>query len=284
VFLCGEHDAAIDRDIVAKVIERHLRGKRIVVGETWHDAVSDSLVVHGHQFDYNRIFWNGDVRVSCVDGLTHAINAFLSDIPETERRIREAVGRGVFSYWYAYGQLPGFISAVAMIFGADIGTYQRECARVLRGGDLDRWLAQQSSLLTHTCGTIAKLVALYPPLLLGLYEVFYALLDLHVKWKMRQVLIGRSYRDQPEILKVNGGVLNLITGHFHDPRIWHWQGRSCYSIGCPRLSIAGIRKNNLQVFRDLDFVLLDGRNVSFHHERISRGIPLSEFGIASPEY
>src|SRR3989344_3863623 len=251
IFLRGEHDAEVA--VLDDTIQRYFPHQKIITGESWHDATSNSLVVHGHQFDYNRIFWDGNVKISCIDGLTFAINKFLSQTSKIEQQIRNAVAVGKFSYWYAYGELPRFISAVERLFGADSDIYLRECARVLRDGDLDRWLAEQSSVLTHVCGRMAKIAALHPRLLLQLYDTFYRLLDLHVKWKMRNVLIGRPYKDQPEDLNVSGGVRNLITGHFHEPRAWHWEGRSVYNIGCPKLSVAGTVGDELHVFRDLDF-------------------------------
>lgn len=276
-FLSGEHDAEIATKDVRDVLRRSLPSKRVTTEERWYDEGSDSLIVHGHQFDYNRIFWSGSERVSCVDGLTVAINALLSQSPGIETRVRDAAEAGIFSYWYAFGELPRFINAVERIFFAKASTYEAECARMLLGGDLDRWLGMQSDLLTRACGQVVKLAAHHPPTLLRLYDAFYRLLDLHVKWRMKKVLAGHSYQDEPETLKISGGVRNLVFGHFHEPRMWHDRGRSGYGISCPRLSVAGIENECLRTFRDLSYVLLDGPDVSLHHKRILRLTPLEQF-------
>ncbi|HEY4527287.1 MAG TPA: hypothetical protein VJK53_05605 [Candidatus Paceibacterota bacterium] len=277
IVLEGEHDRRLR--LLIDALKKELPGKRIVAAEYWYDAESQTLVTHGDKFSYDREYRRGDEYISCTPGLTVAINLFLSETPEIERRVREAVDKGIFSYWYAFAQLPAFLRAAEQLFGCDRGRYARECAHVMRGGDLDRWLACQSDWQTRVAGQLVKMAALYPPLLLWLYGPFYALLDLKTRSRMRSVLSGEHYTDKPEELAQFGPVENLVTGHRHKTKETHYREGSVYNLGCPRLSIAGIRGDVLETFRELDYVLLDGSDVSIHQHRIPHLIPIKELGL-----
>ncbi len=250
-------------------------GKRVAANEIYYEEPSQTLVFHGHQLDYNRIFRVNGQKISCIDGLTVALNNFVAQTPSIEERVRLAAEKGNFSYWYAFGKLPKFIRAVEKIFGAKPGLYTRDCARVIRGGDLDQWLAQQSDLQVKVVGWLAKQVALYPPALLWLYTPFSFLLNLKTSKRTKKILMGKEYTDKPEEFKGHKRIKRLVTGHYGDPRRKKYRGKGIYSISYCRISTLGVKNGLLKTFRDFDYVLLDSGRVSSYHKRIAKDITVA---------
>ena len=177
-----------------------------------------------------------------------------------------------FSYWYVY--LPNFIRATKALFGADPREYTSAVAKVLRGGALDHWLAQQKDLYTRFGGFAVKTVALYPPALMRFFRPFHSLLNIRTQRRLKKILFGEIYTDKPEILEKYKNLKYLITGHFHDPMIKKFGNKEMYNISCPRLSTNGIQNDVLKTYRDYDFVLIDGTQVNFHHKRVLRDTPV----------
>lgn len=277
ILIAGEHDYEIEEDVLISIVKEYLPNKKVSVNDLFYDEESRALVLHGNQFDYNRIFKVKGEKVFCTEGLTVAINNFVSQTPEIEERVRVAAEKGNFSYWYAFGKLPAYIRATYKIFDADPRVYTRECAHVLRGGELDRWLAQQTDWATKAAGSVAKAVALFPPALLWFYDLFYWLLDEKTQSRMKKVLLGKVYTDEPVNLVPYKQLRHLITGHFHEPREKLYGKRTIYNISSPRLHISGIKSGVLNTFRDFDFIFINGDKVVFTHQRTLKDIPISDF-------
>ncbi|MEK9154202.1 MAG: hypothetical protein AAB798_01900 [Patescibacteria group bacterium] len=275
VFITGEHDYQIADPNLLSILQNILPSKTVSAGETFFDCVSRTLICHGHQFDYNRVFWKDGEPISLIDGLTIAINTLIAQTPDIEEMVRRAAERGVFSYWYAYGELPSYISAMERIFGADPSHYFADCARVIRSDATKKWLEQHTDPVTRCLGQIARIVALSPRTLFRLYRSFYVLLEMRERSRIRKILHGLPYADKPPELH-RSGIKNLVLAHFHSPGIEHHGVKSIYKISSPRLHTEGIRDDMLHVFRDFDCVVIDGQRIAYQHERIAEDIPLSK--------
>lgn len=278
IFLSGEHDFEITYHQLEGILQDRLRSKQVRTQEYSYDTDSRSLVMHGHQLDYNRIFLDtGGKKISCIDGLTRAINTFIHQAKHGDR-LQKAVKEGNFSYWYAFSRLPAYIDAASQLFGADKKMYERAISAVLRGGELDKWLEQQRDWLTHVLGQSAKIIAVYPPLLLALYQPFYHLLGKIVDTRIRDILEGRPYPDAPPSCFAQP-VNNLILGHFHIPRDEEvGKGKRVYNISSPRVHVDGVQDGVLVTHRDNSYLVISsGKDIRMMNQRDTRRIQIAAY-------
>ena len=274
VFVHGEHDFDITKPNLEQRLQGLLNGKDVSTSNHFYDAESSTLVIHGHELDYNRIFEIGGERISCIGGLTRALNDYLAQTPEVEKRVREATQRQDFSYWYGFSGLPRYIEAVDMLFGADRRVYEREVAKVIQSKDSDRWLAQQRSPLVQLMGRGTKKVAQIPSMLLPLYGAFYFVLDKVVESRVKAIVAQKPYTDAPDYCFRNP-VNNLVLGHFHRPEESHYSGGSMFNVSSPRIHVDGIERSDLVIHRDLTFAVINGARVEYSSRTNRRRIPLA---------
>ncbi len=288
IFIGGEHDHDITSNKLESILKREFSSKDIRAATHHYDVASKSLIMHGHELDYNRIFDVAGKRVSCIDGLTRALNAYLAQTPEIERTIREATRRQEFSYWYSSGGIPNYIKTVGKLFGADKKMYEREVAKVFRSQELSDWLAAQKSPLVHTVGYITKQIAKFPSLLMPLYGIFRRGLRYVVKSRENSILAQKPYVDAPDYC-FGKPVKNLILGHFHKPRETHYANGSVYNVPSPRIHVGRITEDALGIHRNLAYALLDADRITYSTRSTHRTIPLSSYHpsyikTAKPKY
>ncbi len=262
IFIPGEHDYDLFNVSLREILFQSFQAKKVTITNNCYDTESHSLIIHGHELDYNRIFEVNGTKISCIDGLTFAINRYLSQTPEIEKKIRTAVQKGNFSYWYAYGSLPNYIIAVEQLFGADKKVYEREVAAVLRSDAIMQWLMQQKSLETYLLGKMVRTAALFPEHILSLYDSFYSVLEKIVDNKIRDIFLQKKYTDAPDYC-FDKPVNNILLGHFHIAEKQEYFGRNLYHIPSPRVHVAGIAQDQLQLRRDLGYAVIDKNKVIY---------------------
>lgn len=225
IFIKGEHDYSLSDH--ASVLQEALPEKEVHVTDHYYDAATRTLVIHGHEFDYNRVFDKQGTSVNLIDGLTIAITNFIDSITDSNLvlEMNEMNRRGVFSHFYSTRQLPHYVEAAETLFGADRKTYEQAIAEHLRSPQVKQWIGLHYDWVVHALGIGVRTAALSPPSLLKLYRPFSWILDRIYERKVYSVLAGRSYPDAPEYLFGNnrGPVHKLICSHLHVAKEESWQ-------------------------------------------------------------
>jgi len=277
IFLAGEHDHDILRPELLRKLQNILPQKKVKTTSHFFEEHTRSLILHGHQFDYNSIYDIKGKKISCIDGLTHAINRYVTLNPDIEKRVRNAVTRGIFSYWYAYGQLPLYLKAANQIFGCNVNQYLKDIQQVFRGGELDTWLHHLRDPNKRAIGKMTKQLARYPASLLYLYPKFYHVMEKFTSRALRSILTNTPVADVPKFCTQYGKVKNIIIGHNHTPRIIHLREGNIYAISSPRLHTVGIIGNYIRNHRDFNYMVIEGNNITHIHNRQSSSVPLAAF-------
>jgi predicted phosphodiesterase len=262
IFINGEHDHEISQPGLEARLRETLKGKEVKVFDHYFDEESKTLIMHGHQLDYNRIFHVNGQKFSAIDGLTAALTRYLTQTQKIEQRIRDASRNNQFSYWYAGGSLPGYIESSAKLFGNDPRLYSREIAGVLKSEDIKGWLLQNKNLLTKILGTTARIVAKQPNLLLPLYSPLHSLLKIIINSRVKKILNGKRYTDEPSFL-YGKEIHNLVLGHFHTSKRVRYGARTYFNIPSPRIHVPGLKKDYLQTERQLGYLGIDRRDLTF---------------------
>ena len=271
-FINGEHDYEIIKPELENIIKKSLSNKKITVSDHHYDSKSSSLIMHGHQFDYNRIYNLDGRKISCVDTLTVAINNYFSQ----HSGIRKSTKEKLLSYWYAPGMLPDYILALNKIFGIDKKKYGEDIAKILKSEETKEWISLQHSIASKMLGYSANLISNFPDSLLMLKKTFAKVSGRITDKRINHIFNGKFDRDIPYFCNEKK-IKNLILGHAHTFEKVKYQNGVKYSVPSPRIHTRGIENNNMVLNRDLGYVLIDGENVSLVNEHFDYEIPLENY-------
>lgn len=272
IFIPGEHDYDLFKTPLQIKLREQFKSQAVTIADHHHDQESSSLIIHGHELDYNRIFQVDEEKISCIDGLTRAINHYLTQTSEIEQKVREATRKQEFSYWYGFSGIPQYIDVVENLFGADRHVYEKEVAAAILSPEFQKWLNQQKSILANVLGRIAKTLALSPTILLKSYNLFYKLLGKIVDSRIKAILQQNPYPDAPDYC-FQTAVKNLVLGHFHNPKKESYPEGNAFNISSPRIHVDGLNRGKLEIHRDYSYLSVNGPKVEYSSRRESRIIP-----------
>ncbi len=274
----GEHDYLVF-NVLRQMLYNTLGGKLDVVEHHYHSP-SRTLVLHGHQFDYNLVHDYSSEEI-LTDRLTRVFEQFTFQTPELSRAVMRAFEKQAYSFWYAAGRQPAFIDATCEMFGHRQEVYYRCMSAILRSDFFKQWVHRHRNTFNKCVGFLAVPMSIAPWWVLRyLNRLWWAMAKTIVLKRAKVFLRGgriASLIDVPPGLPID----RMVVGHAHRYRRIDFDhaGRQKTYVNTvsPRWHLVGLRNGELELHRDEGYVILgDDGSFNYHGGRETQMVRVHE--------